>query len=121
MDIFRFDSAAGRAITQYGSVNVILSRILQVNVEASIRCFHLGAAGVVGYHQATTPQLFLVVNGIGWVRGESNERLAISAGQAAFWQKDEWHESGTAHGMMAIVIEGEKLEPEEFMVREMRI
>ncbi len=120
MVIFRFDSEMGKQITQYGSVNVILSRVLHVTAAADIRCFYLSAGGIVGYHQATTPQLFLVVNGAGWVRGESNERLAISVGQAAFWERGEWHESGSVDGMMAIVIEGENLEPTNFMAREMR-
>ncbi len=120
MDIFRFDSDVGKSITQYGSSNVVLSRVLHLTTEAHVRCFHLGVGGVVGYHQATLPQLFLVVNGTGWVRGESNKRLAISVGQAAFWAKGEWHESGTADGMMAMIIEGENLHPEQYMARETR-
>jgi len=53
------------------------------------------------------PQLFLVVQGEGWVRGESPETRSITTGYAAFWEKDEWHESGTESGMTAIVIEVE--------------
>jgi hypothetical protein len=76
----------------------------------------LGEHGIVGFHPAATPQLFLVVSGYGWVRSEeSTGRMPISAGQAAYWEKDEWHESGTDAGMTAIVIESETLEPAEFM------
>jgi quercetin dioxygenase-like cupin family protein len=120
MVIFRFDPNVGQEITQHGSVGVTLSRILHVTREAYIRCFHLSAGGVVGYHQALTPQLFLVVNGTGWVRDESNTRFIIQVGQAAFCAKGEWHESGTADGMMAIVVEGENLDPQKFMTREMK-
>ena len=60
MVIFRFDSDVGKTITEYGSTNVILSRVLHVTNEAHLRCFHVGAGGVVGYHQATLPQLFSV-------------------------------------------------------------
>jgi hypothetical protein len=44
---------------------------------------NLGKDGVVGFHQATCPQLFLVVAGKGWVTDESRERISIESGQAA--------------------------------------
>ena len=51
--------------------------------------------------------LFLVVQGEGWVHGEESDRTRIRAYQAAYWEKGEWHESGTETGMTAIIIEGE--------------
>lgn len=117
MKIYRFDAETGVQIDQYGSLNLILSRVAYLTSNAWISCMHIGANGLVGYHQATTPQLFLVVDGEGWVRGESPERIAITAGCAAFWEKDEWHESGTKSGMTAVVIEieSEAFDPSEFM------
>lgn len=78
----------------------------------------LGANGTAGYHQATVPQLFLVVLGQGWVTGPTRERVPIAAGQAAFWEKGEWHESGSNSGMTAIVIESEALQPDELLQAE---
>jgi hypothetical protein len=79
---------------------------------------YVGSKGVIGYHQAVTPQLFLIVEGKGWVRGgSSDERMPIGMGQAAFWEKGEWHESGTDTGMTAIVMEGETLIPSEFKLQ----
>jgi len=61
-------------------------------------------------------QLFLVVEGEGWVRGKDDSKpVPISAGQAAFWEAGEGHESGSEEGMVAMVIEGEKLNPESYM------
>ncbi|ENQ3080120.1 hypothetical protein ACEOWG_003399 [Bacillus cereus] len=41
--------------------------------------------------------------------GENKEKIPIQAGQAAFWEKGENHETSTKTGLMAIVIEGEDL------------
>ena len=115
MRIFRFDPQVGRPIDQFGSSNLVLSNIVGTSEQARISCMHLGPQGVVGYHQAASPQLFLVVQGEGWVRGERPDRLPITAGRAAFWEKGEWHEAGTDAGFMAIIIESEALTPSEFM------
>lgn len=116
MKIFRFDAQIGREIHQYESLNVIMSRIVRTSLGAHIGCMHMDAGGVVGYHQAGMPQLFLVVQGEGWVTDESRQRVPIKAGQAAFWTAGEWHESGTDTGMMAIVIESNDMDPSLSMV-----
>lgn len=95
MKLFRFDAAVGRSIARYNSINFIMSPIVRPDAALPIRhvgCMHIGAGGVVGYHQATTPQLFLVVDGTGWVTSADRVQHLITAGQAAFWAGGEWHE-----------------------------
>ncbi len=116
MKIFRFDADVGRPIDRFGSSNLGLSRIVRTSRPVQVGCMHLAAGGVVGYHQATVPQLFLVVQGEGWVRGAEDERVPIKAGCAAFWDGAEWHEAGTDVGMTAIVIESDTLDPAHYMV-----
>jgi quercetin dioxygenase-like cupin family protein len=118
MRLFRFDASAGHAITAFDSANVVMSGIQRRSGHYQIGCMHIGAGGVVGHHQAVGPQLFLVVAGEGWVRGETEARQRVSAGRAAFWSDGEWHESGSEHGMTAIVLEGEGLDPGQFMREE---
>ena len=115
MRLYRFDVGVGRKIDKLGSVNFVLSGIARLDSDAQVSCIHLGPDGKVGYHQAITPQLLLVVQGEGWVRGDVGDRVPITAGHAVFWEKDEWHESSTQAGMMAIVIESKALNPAEFM------
>jgi quercetin dioxygenase-like cupin family protein len=115
MKIFRFDSGVGKNIDGYSSSGLSISRVVHLFDEAVVNCAYLDANGVVGYHQATIPQLFLVVQGQGWVRGESPKRTLIKAGQAAYWQKGEWHESGTETGMTVIIIEGVNFDPAKRM------
>ena len=112
MRLFRFAPEAGRDITAFDSLNARISGVVHLRTDAHISCMALGAPGVVGYHPAVTPQLLLIVSGAGWVRGESTGRKPISTGQAVFWEKDEWHESGTEAGMTAIVIESDDLDLE---------
>lgn len=65
----------------------------------------LPPGGLVGLHQASGPQLLAVVEGEGWIRGKDAARTAISVGDAVFWDTDEWHETGSENGMVALVIE----------------
>jgi len=115
MKLFRFDLEVGRKIDQYKSSGFVISRIVHLPDKAGIHCAYLEPNGVIGYHQATVPQLFLVVQGEGWVRGESPERVSIQAGQAAYWDQDAWHESGTGTGMTVIIIEGVNVDPAKLM------
>lgn len=78
--------------------------------DAHISVMNLGAGGEIGFHQAVIPQLFVVLNGEGWVCDESQAEIPISPGQAAFWEKGEWHGAGSRAGMTALVIESESIE-----------
>jgi len=111
MRIFRFGSDVGKSVDSYNSSGFIISRVVHLFDEAVVNCAYLNSGGVIGYHQATIPQLFLVVQGEGWVRSESAEQISIQAGQAAYWEKGEWHESGSETGMTAIIIEGNRFDP----------
>jgi len=115
MKIFRFDAEAGKNIDVYGSSGFVISKIVRVSGETDIQCAYLGPNGVIGYHRTTKDQLFAVVQGEGWVRGESPEKYPIRAGQAAFWEEGEWHESGTETGMTVILIEDGRMDPEKTM------
>ena len=105
MKIFRFDRETGKAVDRFGSTGFTLTRVAHLLEETMIQCAYLEPGGVIGYHQATVAQLFLVVQGEGWVREQAPERTQIQAGQGAYWEEGEWHEAGTETGMTAIIIE----------------
>lgn len=115
MRIFRFGADVGKNVDSYDSSGFVISRVVHLFDEAVVNCAYLNPGGVIGYHQATLPQLFLVVQGEGWVRSQAADRISIQAGQAAYWEKGEWHESGTERGMTVIIIEGSKFDPAELM------
>ena len=76
---------------------------------------HLETQGLVGFHHAVVPQLLLVVNGEGWVRGDDDFKVNVKIGDAVYWAIGEGHETGTDKGLTAIVIESEELNPSDFM------
>jgi quercetin dioxygenase-like cupin family protein len=116
LKIYRFDEEVGKPIQAFGS-RFSMSRIGAVAGEVHIGCMHFDCSGLVGRHEATVNQLFLVIEGQGWVSGEGEEKIPIRAGEAAYWIKGESHESGTFNQTMkAIVLEGEQLNPDQFMI-----
>jgi len=116
MKLFRFDPEVGKSIDAYGSVGFVISKLVRVFDKTDIKCAYLSPNGVIGYHQTAKDQLFVVVWGDGWVRGETRgSRCPIKAGQAAFWQEGEWHEVGTETGMVVILFEGDGIDPTKTM------
>lgn len=114
MKIYQFHKEKGKHVTAFES-DFILTRIIQTEKVASIGCMYLGENGIVGYHPAVVPQLLLVLNGEGFVRGEEEHYIHVQAGDAVFWEKDEWHETKSENGLTAIVIQSETLDPAAYM------
>ncbi len=115
MKLFSFEAGLGRSVGEFDSTGFILSRVAHLPGETVVHCAWLDPGGAIGYHPAGAVQLFLVVEGEGWVRGESPEQIPVHAGQAALWQKGEWHAAGTQTGMTAVILEGDDLDPEILM------
>ncbi|SOC44274.1 cupin domain-containing protein [Ureibacillus acetophenoni] len=114
MKIYKFDKESGNKINKFDS-DFVMSRIIQTEKSARVGCMYLEKNGIIGYHQATVPQLLLIMNGEGYVRGQEEEFVKVQPGEAVFWEKDEWHETRTDNGLTAIVIESEELNPSMFM------
>lgn len=110
MKLLEFGPETAKPLTAFNSRGTAIIRLPQAHPEAVIHWMYLDPGGTVGYHQAADAQLFCVVKGEGWVLGRDGKRLPIAAGQAAFWESGEWHESGTETGMQVIVIEAEKFD-----------
>lgn len=110
MEIFSFRKETGKNISKFHS-NFIIARIAQSDGDAHIHCMHLPENGIIGHHQAVVPQLLMVVEGEGWVKGEEDEYIAVKTGYTVFWRQDEWHETKTKTGLTAIVIESEAISP----------
>jgi quercetin dioxygenase-like cupin family protein len=109
--LFRFDTEAAHPVSAHGSSGLLLAHLARLSGEVAISCMYLDPSGFVGYHPAAVHQLFLVVQGEGWVRGSAGGRVPIRAGHAAFWASGEWHETGSDSGMAAIVVESPGMDP----------
>ena len=73
--------------------------------------FRVAPGGRIARHPATYPQILAVLDGSGEVSGADGVDEQIAAGEAVFWPAGEEHETRTAVGMMALIIEGDGLEP----------
>jgi len=111
--IFSFGRDRGLHIDRYGS-DFVISRLART-ADLHVGCVYVDPSGSVGHHPASTCQLFIVVQGEGWVQGEDQRRIAMKTGAAAFWEPGERHGAGTETGMMALVVEGDVLggDPED--------
>ncbi|MFY2251658.1 cupin [Priestia megaterium] len=115
MKFYKFSKEHGKKVEKYQSHLATYVKMIQTNEAATIGYMYIDGEGTVGYHEAPIPQLFIVVEGEGWVTGEDQKRISIKHGEAALWEKGEWHMSGSEEGMTAIVIQSEELHPEAFM------
>ena len=109
MEMFNFGSEKAQKISQYHSVSSYYSKFMKTESPANIGWITIDKGGIVGYHKAPVPQLFLVVAGQGWVEGEDEKRMPINSGQGVFWKKGEGHISGSERGLTALVIQAEDL------------
>lgn len=108
MKFFKFDLQSGKNVTHHHS-NFFINPFVHLDNESKIALAHLKKNGLIGYHQATVPQLFIVLEGEGYVRGDDSKFLKICAGEAVLWTAGEWHEAKSENGLLGIVIESKEL------------
>jgi quercetin dioxygenase-like cupin family protein len=77
-------------------------------VQAAI--FRVAPGGRLRRHPATFPQILAVLEGSGEVSGADGADEPIEAGEAVFWHGGEDHETRSAGGLIALIIEGENLD-----------
>ena len=94
MKFFGFGKDVSRPMERYESISISYSRITQITTPSSIVFIYIEPGGIIGNHETPTPQLFLVVQGEGWVRGQSESCIPVKIGEGIFLDRGEWHESG---------------------------
>lgn len=117
MKIFQIESGNMYEIREHGSANVFLSSVVDIDRSATIRWMHFDPRGSIGGHNLTSPQIFLVVEGEGWVKSNHPEPIPVRIGDGVFWDTGEWHEAGSESGMAVIFIESKRPDPAAFVAR----
>jgi quercetin dioxygenase-like cupin family protein len=103
--------AVNRAVIErYGSARAESARIAAGNGEAHVHLVTFEPGGVIGPHEAGFGQLFLVLDGAGWVAGADGQRIALGPGAVAFIQRGEIHSKGSEEGSTALMIQVRDLE-----------
>jgi quercetin dioxygenase-like cupin family protein len=97
----------GHEVAEFGSRGVTASQLARVGaVEgAAVDVLSYEPGAWLGRHPTRLWQLFAVVAGEGWVAGADGVRAELVAGEGVIWEPGEEHESGTARGMVALVVQ----------------
>ena len=75
-----------------------------------VAVFRFEPGGRLRRHPATNPQILAILDGSGEVSGANGDDEPIEAGEAVFWHQGEEHETKSAAGLTALIIEGERLD-----------
>lgn len=113
MRLLRFDASRGRTIASLDSRGATLNVIDRVQGALQIALLHLEPGGEIGSHPAAGRQLFLVVQGEGWVQAGDQPPVPVKPGLAALWERGERHGAGSETGLVAVVLESDALRPED--------
>ena len=77
--------------------------------EAHVRVLRLGAGSRVAPHETGFGQLFVPIDGSGWVSQGSDE-VEIRVGQAAYFSRGVTQAKGSENGMVALMIQVDDLD-----------
>ena len=75
-----------------------------------VAIFRFAPGGRLIRHPATFPQILAVLDGSGELSGADGVDEPIAAGEAVFWAEGEEHETKSAVGLTAHIIEGEHVD-----------
>ena len=97
-----------QSVEAHGSLGFTLRGVIRSD-RTHVAVAILAPDGLIGRHAAAVTQLFVVVEGSGWVAGADAERVEVAAGDAVLWDSGEEHEAGTDAGLVALVVESNAL------------
>ncbi len=96
-----------RPILQYESTGAASAILVTGTGQTRIHAVHFEPGGQIGTHPTGSDQLFLVVQGDGWVRNGEGRRIELAAGQGVFLERGEQHAKGSGGGMIALMTQVE--------------
>ncbi|WP_404407048.1 cupin domain-containing protein [Jeotgalibacillus malaysiensis] len=117
MKIFQIEKDKAKHVTHFGS-ECLLNPLISSNGEYKTSFVTLEAGGIIGFHEAAVPQLMMVISGSGEVCSEDKKYQPVKQEDVIFWERGEWHESISAQGMTALIIEGPALKESHIHLKE---
>lgn len=111
-----FSLPSFREVIDFESIGITMTPLKSPTMEQpwQMALFHFSSNSRLGMHPATTPQLFLILEGTGWVRIGDQDPRTIQTGELLHFIPGELHETET--GMKALIIEGENLEIHSYLL-----
>jgi hypothetical protein len=109
MRILEFSHERARPIQLFATSGASNVHLASGRGEVHAYCQYFEPGGTIGTHPAGYAQLFVVVEGEGWVAGVDGTHVPIVTGQAAFFDPGEIHSKGSGKGMTAITVQADEL------------
>lgn len=106
--IIDFGVEAAQPVELFSSSGTASVELAHGNGESHVYTLHFAPGGTIGPHPAGFDQLFLVVQGSGWVAGSDGICQSVGTNCGAFVSKGEVHSKGTVSGMVAIMVQSSK-------------
>ena len=100
-----FTAQMARTIEQFASSGASSVELAHGDGESHAYAIHFVPGGAIGPHPAGFDQLFLVVQGSGWIAGQDGVRINIGTSRGAFVPKGEIHSKGSEAGMLAVMVQ----------------
>jgi len=108
--LVRFGREQAKPVESYASSGAWACELAHGGGESHAYVVHIEPGGVIGPHPAGFDQLFLVVQGSGWVAGSDGVRHPINAGCGAYVPTGEHHSKGSEAGMVAVMIQASQFQ-----------
>ena len=108
--ILRFDSSVADEVESFGARSTSSVHLGSGSGESHAYVLHFDADGEIGEHETGFGQLFVVIDGAGWVVS-GDERHDVEVGDAVFLPRGVVHAKGSATGMTAVMVQMFDLEP----------
>jgi quercetin dioxygenase-like cupin family protein len=103
--VFSLEAAPATPVLDFQSRSAVAAELAAGNGPAHIHLVRIDAGGEIGPHVAGFGQLFVALDGTGWVCGEDGERVSVSPGQVAYFARGERHAKGSDRGLRAMIIQ----------------
>lgn len=103
-----FTPELARSIPEFASSGASSVELAHGDGESHVYAVHIAPGGSIGPHPAGFDQLFLVVQGSGWVAGGEGTRVSVGANRGAFVPKGELHSKGSETGMLAVMVQANR-------------
>lgn len=109
MEILGRETEAEHPITEFGGRGAHAAELASGSGEAHVYRLRFEPGGSIGRHVAGFDQVFVLLEGEGWVEGEDGQRRSVRAGDLAMFARGETHSKGSESGMTALMIQVTRL------------
>jgi quercetin dioxygenase-like cupin family protein len=109
--IVRFAEDQATEVREFSSRGALAVELAHGAADSHVYAIHMCAGGEIGPHPAGFDQLFLVVQGSGWVAGAEGSRHTLSVFEGVLIPSGEIHSKGSECGLVALMVQAGRLSP----------